>query len=53
MLPIARELGLQTVAEFVETRASLECLREIGIDFGQGYFIGHPQPLAQLADADK
>jgi EAL domain-containing protein (putative c-di-GMP-specific phosphodiesterase class I) len=38
------------VAEFVETRASLDCLREIGVDYAQGYFIGKPQPLEQLAD---
>lgn len=51
MQQIAEQLGLQTVAEFVETQATLDCLRELGIDFAQGYFIDQPQPLESLADA--
>ena len=50
MQQIAAQLGLQTVAEFVETQQSLECLRALGIDYAQGYHVGRPQPLAQLAD---
>lgn len=50
MVQIARKLGLQTVAEFVESQASLDCLQQLGIDYAQGYFIGHPQPLSQLVD---
>ncbi|MFT0623998.1 EAL domain-containing protein [Ectopseudomonas guguanensis] len=50
MRQIATQLGLVTVAEFVETQASLDCLRRLGIDYAQGYFVGHPQPLRQLAD---
>ncbi|MGG2399503.1 EAL domain-containing protein [Pseudomonas sp. SH1-B] len=50
MRQIAGQLGLLTVAEFVETQASLDCLRRLGIDYAQGYFVGRPQPLSQLAD---
>lgn len=50
MRQIAGQLGLLTVAEFVETQASLDCLRRLGIDYAQGYFVGRPQPLRQLAD---
>ena len=50
MVQIARKLGLQTVAEFVESQASQDCLQQLGIDYAQGYFIGEPQPLSQLAD---
>lgn len=50
MRQIATQLGLLTVAEFVETQASLDCLRRLGIDYAQGYFVGRPQPLRQLAD---
>ncbi|WAJ37422.1 EAL domain-containing protein [Pseudomonas sp. GOM7] len=50
MQQIATQLGLQTVAEFVETQQSLECLRQLGVDYAQGYHVGRPQPLAQLAD---
>lgn len=41
---MAREFGLKTVAEFVEDEASAEIIREIGVDFGQGYHLGHPVP---------
>lgn len=50
MQQIAGQLGLRTVAEFVESRATLDCLRELGIDYAQGYYIDRPQPLARLAD---
>ncbi|QFT24500.1 Phytochrome-like protein cph2 [Pseudomonas sp. THAF187a] len=50
MRQIAGQLGLLTVAEFVETQASLDCLRRLGIDYAQGYFVGRPQPLHLLAD---
>ena len=50
MRQIAGQLGLLSVAEFVETQASLDCLRNLGIDYAQGYFVGRPQPLRQLAD---
>jgi diguanylate cyclase (GGDEF)-like protein len=42
---IAHEMGLRTVAEFVESEAILDCLREIGVDYAQGYAIGRPGPL--------
>ncbi len=38
-------LGLKTIAEFVETEAALERLRDIGVDFAQGYAIHRPEPL--------
>ncbi|MGE8497084.1 MAG: EAL domain-containing protein [Pseudomonas sp.] len=50
MQQIAEQLGLQTVAEFVEHQTTLDCLRDLGIDYAQGYFIDRPQPLARLAD---
>ncbi|MFP5419263.1 MAG: putative bifunctional diguanylate cyclase/phosphodiesterase [Gammaproteobacteria bacterium] len=38
-------LGLQTIAEFVDTEARLHVLREIGIHFAQGFHIHRPEPL--------
>ncbi len=39
---MAGELGVQTVAEFVEDAEVLAAVREAGIDYAQGYFIGRP-----------
>lgn len=50
MQQIAQQLGLRTVAEFVETQASLDCVHRLGLDYAQGYVIGHPQPLSELGD---
>ena len=40
---VAMATGKMTVAEFVEDERTLELLREIGIDFAQGYHIGRPE----------
>ncbi|RTL30438.1 MAG: EAL domain-containing protein [Burkholderiales bacterium] len=45
---VARVLGIQTIAEFVETDAALQALRHLGVDHAQGYLIHKPQPLAEL-----
>ena len=48
----AAVIGLTTVAEFVESAAVLEQLREIGLDYAQGYFLHRPEPFeAVLAEA--
>ncbi|WP_299771664.1 EAL domain-containing protein [uncultured Pseudoteredinibacter sp.] len=39
---VAQGLGKKTVAEFVENAESLELIRELGIDYAQGYYIGKP-----------
>lgn len=37
----------KTVAEFVETQEDVDTLREIGVTYGQGYFLGKPKPLSE------
>lgn len=39
---IARALGCEIVAEGIETAADLAAVRELGIEYGQGYFWGKP-----------
>ncbi len=45
---IGQVMGKKTVAEFVENEAVLRKVREIGVDFVQGYGIGRPARLAEL-----
>ncbi|WP_304640037.1 ammonium transporter [Pseudomonas sp.] len=45
---IGHEMGLKTVAEFVENGEILERLKMLGVDYAQGYHIGRPRPLSEL-----
>jgi EAL domain-containing protein (putative c-di-GMP-specific phosphodiesterase class I) len=45
VVSLARGFGQKTVAEGVECAQTLELLRELGVDYGQGYGIGRPAPL--------
>ena len=45
---VARAMGMQTVAEFVETDEILSAVKLLGIDYAQGYAIDKPQPLTAL-----
>lgn len=47
---VARVVGVQTVAEFVDQAKVLERLGEMGIDFAQGYLLHKPEPLAALLE---
>jgi len=43
---VAKEIGVKTIAEMVESEEIITSLREIGIDFAQGFGISRPRPLA-------
>ena len=45
---IAHLMQRRVVAEFVEDQATADLLREIGVDFIQGYHIGRPLPLHEI-----
>jgi len=45
---LAHALGLEVVAEGVETAGQLEVLRSLGCDFAQGYLFSKPIPAADL-----
>jgi diguanylate cyclase (GGDEF)-like protein len=48
MNDIGHSLGLRTVAEYVESPMILEALKEIGVDYAQGYAIHKPCRLDEL-----
>jgi PAS domain S-box-containing protein len=45
IVSLAAGFGLETVGEGVEDEESLNLLRELGVDYGQGFYIGRPAPL--------
>lgn len=45
MVKLARTLDFKVVAEQVEDQSSFEALRELGVDFVQGYAVEKPRPL--------
>ena len=45
MVKVCRDLGINTLAEGVETEAQLEFLRTIGCDMAQGYYFFKPEPV--------
>jgi EAL domain-containing protein (putative c-di-GMP-specific phosphodiesterase class I) len=49
IVAIASSLGLQVVAEGVETREQLAFLRNCGCDSLQGYYFSRPVPAEEFA----
>jgi diguanylate cyclase (GGDEF)-like protein len=50
---IGHQVGLKTIAEYVESEAVLNRLRAIGVDFAQGNYLHRPEPLETLCDSVK
>ncbi|MCC7173929.1 MAG: EAL domain-containing protein [Bryobacterales bacterium] len=48
ILALAHGLGLEVVAEGIETQQQFETLRRIGCDRFQGYLLGQPAPAAEI-----
>ena len=46
---IGRVMGIKTIAEYVENKKLVETLRNIGVDYAQGYGIARPVPVTSLA----
>jgi len=46
---IGHVMGKKTIAEFVENDAILARVKEIGVDFAQGYGVARPAPLEEIA----
>ena len=45
IIAVAQNFGVQTIAEGVEHQTTLDLLRELGVDYAQGFLIGEPKAL--------
>lgn len=45
---LARDLDIRTVAEYAESRAIIDRLRELGVENAQGYGVEKPRPFAEV-----
>jgi diguanylate cyclase (GGDEF)-like protein len=45
---LARTMGMETVAEYVETDELRTRMAALGVDYGQGFAIGRPVPVDQV-----
>ena len=43
-------MKIKTIAEYVETEEVFNILKDIGIDYVQGHYLGEPEPFEKLLD---
>jgi diguanylate cyclase (GGDEF)-like protein len=48
IVKLAEQLGIETVAEFVSTEEIYNTVKELGVDWGQGYWLGKPVPFEEM-----
>jgi len=44
LIAFGREMGVSILAEGIEQPAQLDELRRLGVDYGQGFYLGRPRP---------
>ncbi|WP_240702223.1 EAL domain-containing protein [Trinickia terrae] len=52
LVALAHNLGMRSVAEWVEDLDTLKALHEIGVDYVQGYVVARPQDCSAILTAD-
>ena len=53
IINLAHSLGLDVVAEGIETEAQLQVLKSLGCEYGQGYLFAHPLNSVDVMDTVK
>jgi EAL domain-containing protein (putative c-di-GMP-specific phosphodiesterase class I) len=51
LVSFARDIGAEVVSEGVETAAELDTVRELGVPYGQGYFLSRPTRPQLIPDS--
>jgi EAL domain-containing protein (putative c-di-GMP-specific phosphodiesterase class I) len=52
LVDVATGTGMRTVAVFVSDDETVRLLRQLGVDFAQGYTVGRPRPVAEVLRSD-
>ncbi len=52
LLTSAQELDIMVIAEGLEAAADIECCRDLGVDYGQGFGLGIPQMIPEFICSD-
>lgn len=52
-IDVAKVVGLETIAEYVENPAVLSRIKELGVDYAQGYLIHKPEPIEKVLNLMK
>lgn len=50
LVQITRQMGIQTIAEYVHSEELVQRLMGLGVDYAQGFYLAEPQPLDAIAD---
>lgn len=50
---IAESMQIKTIAEFVEDAETMELLKKMGVDFGQGFYLSQPAPVERVLGNSK
>lgn len=48
IVQLAKKLGIKTVAEYVSSKSIFETIKELGVDYAQGYYFGMPTPWDEI-----
>jgi len=51
IVELAKGLGIETVAEYVENKEIAQEVRRLGVDYAQGYAFGKPAPLEEVLES--
>jgi Amt family ammonium transporter len=46
---VGHVMGMTTIAEYAHSEAIVERLREMGVNYAQGYALGMPKPLEEVS----
>ena len=51
IVELAHKLKIETIAEYVSSKEILDIIKEIGIDYAQGFYMGKPERIEDLLSA--